>query len=60
MELLRQGKFGLLVPVVSVPKLINAIRQTLENPLDTETLNSATRENTAANSVKHYLQLLYE
>lgn len=58
-ELLQQGKFGRLVPVGDVKALASAMHQTLENPLDSETLKLAASEYTAENSANHYWQVLY-
>lgn len=57
-EILRNGRYGPLVPVGSVESLAREIRNTLENPLDPETLKSAAKPYRVSESATRYLEAL--
>lgn len=57
-EVLAGGQFGPLVPVGDVAALAQAMRATLEKPLDATTLQSAVTEYTVARSSRRYMDAL--
>ncbi len=57
-EITQAGKFGPLVPVGDVDALAQAIRETLDNPPDSEWLKSAVAEYTMERSARAYLQAM--
>ena len=59
-EILQDGKYGMLVPVGDAEALADAMAQTLEKPLPTDTLRQAVAEYTAEQSASRYLQVLLQ
>jgi len=57
-EILEDGRFGQLVPVGDVPALTTAMRETLDAPLDRETLIRAARRFGANHATAAYMALL--
>ena len=57
-EILQEGKYGPLVDVGDVEGLAEAMANTLNHPLTTETLKEAVEEYTAEKSAIHYLKAL--
>ena len=57
-EILKQGRFGPVVPVGDPERLSEAILRTLKNPLQGEVLKDAVRDYTVENSAKRYLEIL--
>lgn len=57
-ETLQNGKFGPLVPVNDVDALTKAMSETLDHPLPTKVLVSATESFTTINSAKQYLKAM--
>jgi glycosyltransferase involved in cell wall biosynthesis len=57
-EILREGKYGPLVPMNDIKAMAGAIMEVLDNPLPREVLQSATEKFTVENSAREYIQAL--
>jgi glycosyltransferase involved in cell wall biosynthesis len=57
-EILQGGRFGPLVPVGDVEAMAQAMLETLDDPIDPETLKAAVAEYTVEASVRRYLEVL--